>query len=112
MTQYEQIAEEINKIPSKLKYADGREKYLLRQVAKKYLPDYIINRKKLGFPDLPDGRDLLVSRLIKTGSLKKSELIQKMFSSKLFDNIENLPFSAQWKLCSIALLEGCFNKTI
>lgn len=100
------LVEYLSGIPSQLKYADGREKYLLRKIAKKYLPDYIINRKKLGFPNLPDGRDLLVTELIKKGYLKKSELISKMFSPKIFDNIEKLPFSIRWKLCSIAVFES------
>lgn len=102
------LVEYLSGIPSHLKYADGREKYLLRKVAKKYLPDYIINRRKLGFPNLPDGRDLLVTELIEKGYLKKSELISKMFSPKIFDNIEKLPFPIRWKLCSIAVFEREF----
>jgi asparagine synthase (glutamine-hydrolysing) len=35
-----------SRTPSALKIRDGKEKYLLHSVARRYLPDYILNRKK------------------------------------------------------------------
>lgn len=100
------LVEYLSKIPSKIKYLDGKEKYLLRTVAKKYLPDYITNRKKLGFPNLPDGRDLLINQLISKERLpQSSELLNRLFFPTLFKNLEMLPLGMKWKLCAIATFE-------
>ena len=44
-----EVVKLVQKIPAKYKIKDGTHKYILKQVAKKYLPDEIINRPKKGF---------------------------------------------------------------
>lgn len=95
----------LSTVPSAMKYSDGREKYLLRQVAKKYIPDYIIERKKLGFPELPDGKAELVHEMIEQKLLTKSPVLNRLFDQKLLQYPEQLSLNMQWKLCSVALLE-------
>jgi asparagine synthase (glutamine-hydrolysing) len=36
-------------LPSSLKVRDGKTKWLVKQVAQRYLPDGIVNRRKVGF---------------------------------------------------------------
>lgn len=102
------IVEYVNRIPSTLKCLDGKEKYLLRKIASKYLPDFITKRKKLGFPDLPDGRDKLIADLVDQGYLNRSGLLHDLFNEKLFDDLNKLPNSTKWKLCSVAILENVY----
>jgi len=39
-----------SKIPTSLKTANGTTKYILRKAAESFVPDHVLNRKKLGFP--------------------------------------------------------------
>lgn len=39
-----------SKIPTSLKTADGTTKYILRKAAESFVPEHVLNRKKLGFP--------------------------------------------------------------
>jgi asparagine synthase (glutamine-hydrolysing) len=43
------VVEYAFRLPSTLKLRDGRTKWLVKQVALKYLPDSIVNRRKVGF---------------------------------------------------------------
>lgn len=99
------LVEYMSAVPSRIKMLDDKEKYVLRQVAKKHLPDYIINRKKLGFPDLPDNREALIISMIDDGLLKKSPLLNRILSHKVIEYPNDLPLYMKWKLCSVAILE-------
>lgn len=54
-------------IPSKIKFLNGREKGILREVSKKYLPDSVVNRKKSPYPKTQSFvyRDLVLKELSK-----------------------------------------------
>lgn len=99
------LVEYMSAVPSRIKMLDDKEKYVLRQVAKKHLPDYIINRKKLGFPDLPDDREALITSMIDDGLLKNSPLLNRILSHKVIEYPNDLPLYMKWKLCSVAILE-------
>ena len=99
------LVEYMSAVPSRIKMLDNKEKYVLRQVAKKHLPDYIINRKKLGFPDLPDNREALVASMIDDGLLKNSPVLSRILSHKVIEYPNDLPLYMKWKLCSVAILE-------
>lgn len=103
------IVDLLSKVKSKIKYFDGKEKYLLRKIAAKHLPSYIVNRKKMAFPNLPDGREELVRKIIESKIIQKSEILNKIFDDELFDNLNILPFDYKWKLSSIALFESCYS---
>lgn len=92
-------------VPSRMKMLDNKEKYILRTVAQKYLPDYIISRKKLGFPDLPDNRSALIDGMISDGLLTNSSILNSILSNEALTRPDDLTLSMKWKLCSIAILE-------
>jgi asparagine synthase (glutamine-hydrolysing) len=99
------LVQYLSQLPSKMKHTQGREKSLLKEVAKKYLPPTILERKKLGFPELPDGREALVAKIINAKIVERSTILNKILSPKLFNNIDQLPLGIKWKLCAIALFE-------
>jgi asparagine synthase (glutamine-hydrolysing) len=43
------LVEYVSRLPAKMKFRDGISKYLLKQVASRYLPSEIVHRKKQGF---------------------------------------------------------------
>ena len=45
----EELVDLANSIPSSLKYKNGITKYILRKMARKYLPETVVYRKKNGF---------------------------------------------------------------
>lgn len=95
-------------IPSKIKVDDGREKYLVRKLGERLLPKDIATRFKMGFPDLPDGHQKLVHQILSDKNFKKSELINTVFSPKIFDKIDKLPDPLQWKIASLYRFEKVF----
>ncbi len=102
------IIEKFMSIPSRYKVYDGREKYLIRKIAKGILPQKIIARAKLGFPDLPDNSGKLVNTIITGDDFKKSEIINTLFDKKIFSYINNMPVAKQWKLASLFRFEKVF----
>ena len=52
-------------IPSKIKFVNGREKGILREVARKFLPSSVVDRKKSPYPKTQSliYRDLVCSKL-------------------------------------------------
>lgn len=99
------LVQYVSSLPSALKMKDGREKYLLRKLGKKYVPEYITQRKKLGFPDLPDNRQAFIDSLVATGMLERSSVLSGMISEKMLKYPQELPPAMRWKLCSIAIME-------
>lgn len=99
------LVEYMSAVPSRVKIFDNKEKYVLRKVAEKHLPNYIINREKLGFPDLPDNRGAFVDGMIEDGILVNSLVLSNIFSLKVLEYPDELPLSMKWKMCSIAILE-------
>lgn len=99
------LIEYLVSVPSRIKMLDGREKYILRKIGEKHVPRYITQRKKLGFPDLPDKRGEFIENLIRNGLLTSSPFLSGLIDEKLLKYTEELPLSMRWKLCSIAILE-------
>ena len=100
------------KMPSRMKMIDNKEKYPLRRVAEKFIPSYIINREKLGFPSLNDPKHILVDQLISEGALQKSTFMVQNFDNELFKIAKSLPFALKWKLVAIAIFDSEFVGTI
>ncbi len=96
------------KIPSKIKVWDGREKYLVRKLGERMLPAEIVARHKMGFPDLPDGHEELIDRILSDKGLKTSELIHTIFSPEIIGRIESLPDALQWKIACLYRFERVF----
>jgi asparagine synthase (glutamine-hydrolysing) len=102
------IIEKALSIPSKAKIFDGREKYLLREVAKDFLPSEIVSRKKSVFPDLPSGYGTIADDAIKTEGLRKSFLINSLFSKKWLTHVNELPPIERWKIYTLYRFENVF----
>jgi len=83
-----EVVKLVQQIPTKYKIKDRTHKYILKQVAKKYLPDEIINRPKKGFvmPILKwfqsDLQDILINDLV-----KKNSFIHKFIDKKYIENL-------------------------
>lgn len=87
-------------IPSKIKFADGREKGLLRRAVSDILPEEIVYRKKSPYPKTqnPEYTDLVCSRMNKILSDKNSpllELINKDVVQKIVDT-KGESYKAPW----------------
>ena len=102
------FAEEFVKIPSIIKILDGREKYLIREIAKKILPSEIVNREKLGFPNFDDRSNEIINEIINDPDFRKSKIINSIVSKKMFDNIDKLPDGKRWKLANLFRFEKVF----
>lgn len=102
------FAEEFMKIPSCVKVLDGREKYLIRELAKKILPPRIVNREKLGFPDFDDRSNEIVAEIINDPEFRKSKILNAIVDKKMFSDIDKLPEGKRWKLANIFRFEKVF----
>lgn len=102
------FAEKLMTIPSIAKILDGREKYLIRELAKKILPDKIINREKLGFPDFDDQSRHVVAEIINNPEFRNSKILNAIVSKEMFSNIDRLPEGKRWKLANIFRFEKVF----
>lgn len=62
-----ELVDYVYNIPARLKLKGFRTKYILREVAKSYLPKEIIDRKKVGFSQPIDSKlsEVLISKLLK-----------------------------------------------
>ena len=82
-------------INDKYKINGGTTKYLLRQLAKRYLPEQLINQPKRGFEiplkDWVNGllKDIINDYINSPGSLNK-KLIAPQFVNNLLDNKVNI----------------------
>ncbi|MBN1162192.1 asparagine synthase (glutamine-hydrolyzing) [Patescibacteria group bacterium] len=94
------LVEFIYSLPSDFKLSgifpdmrNSREKYILRQISKRYLPEYIVNRKKKGF--LLPMRDVLASDInkVKDYILKNNsaslDILDIEFRKSLFEKSDN-----------------------
>lgn len=95
-------------LPSKIKIFDGREKYILREVGKKFLPKGIYTRKKLGFPDPPHRYDRITESLFNKKELLKSKIVQEIFKSEIINSYYNFPIRIRWMLLAISRMEKIF----
>lgn len=102
------FAEKFMGIPSIVKVLDGREKYLIRELAKKILPERIVNREKLGFPDFDDQSKQVVAEIINDPEFKNSKILNAIVSKEMFSNIDKLPDGKRWKLANIFRFEKVF----
>lgn len=102
------FAEKFMEIPSIVKILDGREKYLIRELAKKILPERIVNREKLGFPDFDDQSKQVVAEIINDPEFKNSKILNAIVSKEMFSNIDKLPEGKRWKLANIFRFEKVF----
>lgn len=96
------------KIPSTYKIYDKREKYLMRKMAAKMLPAPIINRRKLGFPSLPDHSKETVGRLTRSRSFRKSQILNTLFTRDWTKHLSTLSLEQRWKLVTLQRLESVF----
>lgn len=103
------LIEKFMSIPSKYKVLDGREKYFVRKIGQKMLPKSIVQREKLGFPNISNAYEKqLVDTIISHKGFKESTLIHQIFDKSLLRDIQHLPLNLQWKLASIYRFEKVF----
>ena len=78
------------KIPSSLKYRNGKTKYILKKVAEKFLPYDVVHRKKMGFA-APTSRWFVNNGLFKPYFKKmikqKNEFWNKYFDTNYIDTL-------------------------
>lgn len=92
---------------SKEKVYNGVEKFPLREIGKKYLPQQIVARRKQAFLNpSPLYNKKIISYLTQNiDLLKESEFMREIFSPKLFDTISQgkyyLPAEFYWKVVAI-----------
>lgn len=103
------IIEKFMSIPSKYKIFDGREKYLIKKLGERILPNRIIKRNKMGFPDFSAHYEkILINQITSSPGFKKSYLLNKIFNKSIFSQIQHLPLAQQWKLASCYRFEKVF----
>jgi asparagine synthase (glutamine-hydrolysing) len=94
-------------IPAHLKKMDNREKYLLRKVARRWLPQQIVNRRKLGFPEPPGPYDRQLARMSRTESLVGRHILGELFHGSVKASNKLTP-REQWMLFAIGRMEKIF----
>lgn len=87
-------------IPSKIKFLNGREKGILREVSRKFLPDSVVDRKKSPYPKTQSFvyRDLVCSELSNILNYKSNPIFEIINESKVRELIETKgeSFSKPW----------------
>lgn len=87
-------------IPSKIKFLNGREKGILREVSRKFLPDSVVDRKKSPYPKTQSFvyRDLVCSELSNILNDKSNPIFEIINESKVRELIETKgeSFSKPW----------------
>ncbi|RHW40822.1 asparagine synthase (glutamine-hydrolyzing) [Neobacillus notoginsengisoli] len=78
-----------SRIPSDLKTANGTTKYILRKAAESFVPEHVLNRKKLGFPVpirhwLKDEMNTWAKDIIRESNT--DHLFNKLYVEKLLDD--------------------------
>lgn len=96
------------RIPAKLKVLDGREKYLLRKVAERILPQAIYTRHKSVLPDLPDYFGAMADTSMQRPGFFDSSLLNEIFTKSLRHDLKSLPAVERWKVFSIQRFEDVF----
>ncbi len=96
--------------PGKLKIADGREKYPIRELGKKYLPSSIVERNKLPFPEPSMEYDEVIKGLcIKYWEeIKSTKILVDLLETQYWETIENFNRKEQWFLLMMWRFETVF----
>lgn len=103
------LVEKLMKIPSKYKIFDGREKYLVRKLGEKLLPKGIVTREKMGFPNFSIREEqVLINTITSDKYFRKSNLLNHVFKTSIFSELQNFPLAQQWKLASLYRFEKVF----
>ena len=107
----EKIVELAMTIPGTIKIRDGREKYILREYGKEILPESIIKRKKLPFPEPPSSYNEELKKMCKKNWEKiiSSKIIKELIDEKYLKNIENFNDKELWYLLVYWRFEKVFN---
>ena len=88
---YPKIAEYAFQLPIKMKINNKEEKYIIKQVAKEYLPEEIIKRKKQGYgvPINNWMQNGQIGNLIENHFEKNKTIINKEYLKKVIKNYKN-----------------------
>ncbi len=83
-----------SRIPPKYKYLNGQGKYILKETAREYLPNEIIDRKKVGFaiPRINYMKDMLyphIQNVLRPESIKKRGLFRSKYVNKIVSDFYN-----------------------
>lgn len=106
------VVEKALNLPNKSKIKEGWSKYVLRDLAKKYLPEDIVWRKdKLGF-ESPDKSWLSANKNEMKKTISSSTIIAEICKSDLPEKYDFLPLRKQWQLYNIAKWEEIFKVKI
>lgn len=109
------IIEWAAQLPPELKYNKGDKKYLLKQLAHKYLPVDIMNRPKMGF-GIPFGEWLrgdLKSLLLETvnqETLSRQEILNTRYVLKLIDEYLKGQVQNEWQVWLIFMFMLWWNE--
>lgn len=98
--------------------AESNEKYILREIAKKYLPQEIVSRKKRGFglpvpqvlrSNMPEIKDYLLANGSLALSLFSKKKIEGLFNFKtcLYSPLEKEKETLLWKLYILEVWHNC-----
>jgi asparagine synthase (glutamine-hydrolysing) len=94
-------------LSSKIKVLDGREKYLLRKVGQKLLPEEIYNRRKEVFPIPPKTYDIIGEKLIDVKEILSGNIIRSI-SNLSEEDFKGLSPANKWKLFALSRFEKLY----
>ena len=102
-------------IPQELKLKNGIKKYLLKEIAHRYIPKELLNRPKMGF-DIPFSywmsgvlKELLIDTL-NSESIQKNEILKQKEVIRIRDAFLNSKKEYKYKLWSIFLYQLWHNR--
>jgi len=104
-----------NSIDARTKVQNGKTKYLLREVAKKYLPSNIITRDKTGFGSpirkwMRDEMDVFINQRLFESDLLKYNLFNVLELKNLIGLIKNENADYSYTLWAVLALESWYRQ--
>ena len=102
------------KIPGKLKFKDGREKYILRQYGKDLLPESIIKRRKYAFPEPPNVYDKKIRKICEEhwNDITKSAIVNEMIDKQYLKGAEMFTDRELWWILVYWRFENIFKMEV
>ncbi len=106
------VVEQALALPEQSKIKEGWSKYVLRDLAKEYLPSDVVWRKnKFGF-ESPDKSWLSSNENEMYNVVKNSKILQEICIANFSDEYKNLLLRKQWQLYNVAKWEEIFKVQI
>ena len=101
-------------VPGKLKIKDGREKYILRKYGKELLPQSIIERRKLPFPEPPSIYNIELKKICNQNwnEIISTSIIKEIIDEKYLNDINNFNDRELWYLLAYWRFEKIFDMEV